>query len=270
MPEDFLTNILADIALPVQKFSSSDDTILVYKHLLDIIDIFMQCPTILQGDRNKSEGLIRSLDSQYQPHDLKKYNRIDRLLQMCHHRILEKFKDFRVAFRRFDKNFDGSLNFREIITGFNEIGIQLNLPDYRLIFDKIDYDQAGEVDFFKFCLLDYDKAALREKLISDYENDLMTKESSSVYSHNIRFERKTKSVSGDDNGEYVGHSENLFHARFRDGKIPKNKDPKGFTADVQESTQAKMYLSHKRKMEDAYNGLKVAHDLPVEHIYGIK
>lgn len=62
------------------------------------------------------------------------------MLSFVHCRIIEKFRNFRVAFRRFDKNFDGSLNFREFITGMDEIGLQYSLPDYRLIFDKIDYN----------------------------------------------------------------------------------------------------------------------------------
>jgi hypothetical protein len=45
-----------------------------------------------------------------------------------------------------------------------EMGINLTLPDYRLIFDKIDYNTEEEIDYFKFCLLDYDKESLRQRL----------------------------------------------------------------------------------------------------------
>ena len=45
-----------------------------------------------------------------------------------------------------------------------EMGINLTLPDFRLLFEKIDFDNEGEIDYFKFCLLDFDKNAIREKL----------------------------------------------------------------------------------------------------------
>jgi Ca2+-binding EF-hand superfamily protein len=92
----------------------------------------------------------------------KTYGRIDKLLQHVNNRILEKYKGFREAFRKMDKNFDGSLNFREFMQGMQEMGIALTLPDYRLIFDKIDFDNEGEIDYFKFCLLDYDKEGIRQ------------------------------------------------------------------------------------------------------------
>ena len=90
------------------------------------------------------------------------YGRIDKLLPHVNTRILEKYKGFREGFRKMDKNFDGSLNFREFMQGMQEMGIALTFPDYRLIFDKIDFDNAGEIDYFKFCLLDYDKEGIRQ------------------------------------------------------------------------------------------------------------
>ena len=72
-------------------------------------------------------------------------------------RIEEKFKDFRHAFRTFDKNYDGSLSFKEFMSGLENIGIRMNLPDFHLIFDMIDYDKKNEIDFSKFCLLNIDK-----------------------------------------------------------------------------------------------------------------
>ena len=45
--------------------------------------------------------------------------------------------------------------------GLGEMGINLTLPDYRLLFDKIDFNNEQEIDYFKFCLLDYDKEQMR-------------------------------------------------------------------------------------------------------------
>ncbi len=56
-----------------------------------------------------------------------------------------------------DKDFSGQLNFREFVQGMDEIGFHISLSDYRLLFDQIDFDEAGVLDYFKFCLLDYDK-----------------------------------------------------------------------------------------------------------------
>ena len=85
------------------------------------------------------------------------YERVDKLLKYVHCRIEEKFKGFRQAFRSFDKNFDGGLNFKEFITGMEEIGVKLKMTDYRLIFDAIDIDSAQEIGFHKFCLLNQDR-----------------------------------------------------------------------------------------------------------------
>lgn len=49
-----------------------------------------------------------------------------------------------------------------------EMGISLSVPDYRLIFDKIDFDKEEEIDYFKFCLLDYEKEAMRLSLSKQF------------------------------------------------------------------------------------------------------
>jgi hypothetical protein len=55
--------------------------------------------------------------------------------------------------------------------GMGEMGINLTLPDYRLLFDAIDFDKEQEIDYFKFCLLDYDKEAVRRKLHENNKNE---------------------------------------------------------------------------------------------------
>lgn len=128
------------------------------------------------------------------------FKRVDYLLQQVQSRILEKFKNFRVAFRKFDKNFDGSLDFREFIYGMTELGFYFSLSDYRMIFEAIDYNGTKVVDFYKFCLLDSEKSRIRENLLKEYKNR--------------QGEVKDEGVM------------------FRDGKIPKNKNPNAFMTDV--------------------------------------
>ena len=71
------------------------------------------------------------------------YGRLDELFQHVSNRINEKFKGFTQAFRSFDRNYDGILNFREFVRGMNLMGINLNLNDYKLLFDKIDFNGEG-------------------------------------------------------------------------------------------------------------------------------
>jgi len=51
--------------------------------------------------------------------------------------------------------------------------MSLSLPDYRLLFELIDYNEAGEIDFFKFTLLDYDKGGTRERLRAEYQRSIL-------------------------------------------------------------------------------------------------
>eukprot|EP00351_Strombidinopsis_sp_SopsisLIS2011_P005729 CAMPEP_0116872698 /NCGR_PEP_ID=MMETSP0463-20121206/3524_1 /TAXON_ID=181622 /ORGANISM="Strombidinopsis sp, Strain SopsisLIS2011" /LENGTH=144 /DNA_ID=CAMNT_0004513331 /DNA_START=125 /DNA_END=559 /DNA_ORIENTATION=- len=134
---------------------NSDDAILVYKNLKDIMELYDKCPYVLRGQKNYSGNFVQSIDVKKTISS--KFDRVDKLIQFVHFRMEEKFKGYREAFRMFDKNFDGSLNFREFMTGLSSIGVNLNMPDYRLIFEFIDYDEAGDISFFKFCLLDFEK-----------------------------------------------------------------------------------------------------------------
>lgn len=58
-----------------------------------------------------------------------------------------------MGFRSMDKDFGGTLDFREFIQGLENIGIKFLLNDYRLVFETIDYDNKGVIDFYKFCLI---------------------------------------------------------------------------------------------------------------------
>ena len=45
-----------------------------------------------------------------------------------------------------------------------EIGIKLRLNDFKLVFDSLDYDQKGVVDFDKFCHLNIDRYSIMDLL----------------------------------------------------------------------------------------------------------
>ena len=70
-----------------------------------------------------------------------------KLIQTIHQRVEEKFGDYRKAFRALDKNFDGSLSFQEFVSGCEFSGIKMTINDFKKVFDIIDYDSEGEVDF---------------------------------------------------------------------------------------------------------------------------
>ena len=125
-----------------------------------------------------------------------------------------------------------------------EMGISLTLPDYRLIFDKIDYNDEGEIDYFKFCLLDYDKEQLRQKL----------SEGQTVSSGMFRTSSKSSGV----------------HQRYPDGVVPKNKDPSSFVANIQEGLRTQTYLDKKREIRSINDGFVYAKDLPNDHVFGVK
>ena len=117
----------------------------------------------MKGDSNNSDNFKNNMDLNKEV--VSKQERIDKLLRYVHCRIEEKFKGFRQAFRSFDRDFGGSLDFKEFIQGMECIGVKLKLDDYRLIFETIDYDKEGSIDFTKFCLLNTDKKHDLKKLI---------------------------------------------------------------------------------------------------------
>ena len=89
-------------------------------------------------------------------------DRLEKLLKIIHARIEEKFRDYRQAFRNIDKDFGGLLEFKEFITSFEEMGIRLKLADFKMIFDALDYDSRGQIDFNKFCYLNADRYSLTD------------------------------------------------------------------------------------------------------------
>lgn len=63
-----------------------------------------------------------------------------------------------------DKDFGGKLEFSEFMLTLEEWGIKLRLGDFKLVFDALDYNQQGTVDFSKFCHLNLDRFSLADLL----------------------------------------------------------------------------------------------------------
>ena len=51
------------------------------------------------------------------------------------------------------------------MAGCEFCGIHLTLEDFKRVYNMIDYDNVGEVDFKKFCLINTDKSNDVKKLI---------------------------------------------------------------------------------------------------------
>lgn len=83
------------------------------------------------------------------------------LLRYIHMKIEEKYKNYRMAFRKFDCNYDGSLSFPEFMTGLEVLGIRYSLKDFRKVYDFIDYNQENQIDFNKFCMMNTDKIKMK-------------------------------------------------------------------------------------------------------------
>ena len=79
------------------------------------------------------------------------------MIRQLHFKIEQKFKDYRNAFRFIDVSFDCAISFDEFVCQFEFIGITMALDDFKLIFNVLDYDNQGELDFLKFCLINTDK-----------------------------------------------------------------------------------------------------------------
>ena len=163
------------------------------------------------------------------------FGRIDKLIIHVNNRIVQKFKGFREAFRRFDKNFDGTLNFREFTEGMYEMGLNLTLPDFRVLFEAIDFDNEGQIDFFKFCLLNYDKAELRDKLKRGTPTDpnYLNKRTMDMLMPDP-IVKKTQEVK----------------------QIQKNKDEVAFNRTIQLRMPSREYLDKKLIIKANFQGLK--------------
>lgn len=105
-------------------------------------------------EEKKPEGMTEEDEAQFLN------DRLEKLLKIIHARVEEKFRDYRTAFRNIDKDYGGYLEFKEFIVSLEEMGICLKVTDFKMIFDALDYDSRGSIDFNKFCFLNTDRYSL--------------------------------------------------------------------------------------------------------------
>lgn len=73
-------------------------------------------------------------------------------------RFEQKFKDYRKAFRQFDVNFDGTVEFHEFVQGLELCGINMPYDDYRRVWELLNYDGQKAINFSTFCLINIDRS----------------------------------------------------------------------------------------------------------------
>lgn len=136
--------------------------------------------------KSKSQSLFEEIPQLAQFKEHKHLSYVQQLLRMIHMRFEQKFKDYRMAFRHFDVNFDGTVEFHEFIGGLESCGINMPYSDYRLVWDLIDYDNAKEITFSKFCLINMDKS---NNVLDLIKNTIKNNEQLQQYLHEVE-ERK--------------------------------------------------------------------------------
>ena len=119
-PQDFLTNLINDIQI--------DENTISYQKFSLVMNVYLSLPIYRKGDCNNSEAFKNG-------QDLYGYNNIDlpdpliSLMKLIHIKIEEKYKGYMNAFRAFDVDFNGYIDFRELIGGLESMGILLDLEN---------------------------------------------------------------------------------------------------------------------------------------------
>eukprot|EP00347_Sterkiella_histriomuscorum_P007996 403346767 len=247
-PQEFFLQLLKTIQEDLS--DTSDDAILSYNRLRAVMDVYISCPSRLKGDSNNSNSFKVSLEYQT---DIKgiSNDKTDKLVRYVHMRIEEKFKDFRHAFRSFDRNYDGNLSFKEFMSGLENIGIRLNLEDFLKIFQVLDYNQTNDIDFSKFCLLNTDKMKDTHNYLTQLKQqqslDSTIIDPSSQSSHMKRKKPPLPQMMQSHLRESL--KEKLHSQILADGLVPKNKDYSGFTHEVQQPTLFELHKKLRRNIK---------------------
>ncbi len=143
-------------------------------------------------------------------------------------RIEEKYKNYRLAFRAIDENYDGVLNFKEFVDGFEKLGVRFSLLDFQKVFNAIDFDGNGTIDFSEFCMLNVDKS----KDIPNQIREIRLSQKNSLQTSSQNFKKPPlPSIM-----TQQSFNKRIKNYSFASGMLPKNKDISKFTKDVQVET----------------------------------
>ncbi|CAI2361416.1 unnamed protein product [Moneuplotes crassus] len=146
-PESFLVNLIKDIQI--------NPTTLSYQKFVIVLNIFYSLPIFKKGDSNNSDSFKNSQD-QYGFKKIDLPDHLVSLMKLIHVKIDEKFKDYKDAFRAFDNDYSGNIGFTELVEGLETMGILLELESMKKLFNYLDVNKDGEINFNEFCRLHYD------------------------------------------------------------------------------------------------------------------
>jgi Ca2+-binding EF-hand superfamily protein len=121
-----------------------------------LIDVFNHTPARLKGDSNNSDAFKACNENISRNFNISK-DRSLRNLKKIHMKIEEKFKDYRRCFRSFEKVSDRFMKLNEFAIGCENIGIRLSLEEFKHVYNLLDSEQTGNIDFSQFCKINSDK-----------------------------------------------------------------------------------------------------------------
>ena len=134
-------NLIKDIQVSKTKLS--------YQKFIMVLNIYYSLPIYKKGGANNSDCFKNSQDSygfttpSMPPH-------LASLMKLIHVKIDEKYKNYRDAFRAFDSDFSGVIGFTELVEGLEAMGILLQLDRMKQLFNFLDTNQDGVINFSEF------------------------------------------------------------------------------------------------------------------------
>jgi Ca2+-binding EF-hand superfamily protein len=148
---------------------STDKGMISKSEFTDMIDVFQYVPIFIKRDKNKSESLYYVLNSNKRGafeskeellRNLKDDNdakHLVKIMTLIAIKIEEKFTGLNKAFLFFDENGDREISKAEFAHSIDKMRIKLNEKDMNMVFDHLDKDGDGVIDYNEFCELAEEK-----------------------------------------------------------------------------------------------------------------